>query len=74
MRKQRQQAEHSHDLELQLLRLVRHSLRQRVQMQIEIADPEDGGNQYDADNDHQDIGVAGRGDEGRQMVRRAGMQ
>ena len=34
-------------------------------MQIEIADPKDGGNQDDADHDHQDIGVAGRGDEAR---------
>ena len=61
-------SEHSHDFELQLLRFVRHPFRQGVQMQIEIADSDDGSDQHDADHDHQHIGLAGCGDEGRQMM------
>src|SRR3954470_15739836 len=40
VREERQQTEHRHDLKLKLLRLVRHPLRQRMQMQIDVADRE----------------------------------
>ena len=53
----------SHDFELQLLRLVRHLLRQGVQTQIEITDGQNGSDQDDADNDHQGVGVTWSGDE-----------
>ena len=71
--KKRQQAQHSHDFELQLLRLVRHSLWQGVQMQIKIADHQNGTDQRDANNDHQDIGVTGGRYEAWQMMGRAWM-
>ena len=72
--KQRQQAEHRHDLELQFLRLVRHLLRQGVQTQIKIADHQNGDDQEDADDHHQDIGVARRGDEAWQIMGGAWMK
>ena len=69
MGEQREEPQDSDDLELQLLRLVSHPLRQRVQFQIEIANREDGDDQDDPHHDHQDIRFAGCRDEGGQMVR-----
>jgi hypothetical protein len=66
--KQRQQAKHCHDFELQFLRLVRHLLRQGVQAQIKIADHQNRDDQNDTDNQHEDVGVAGSGDEGWQVM------
>ncbi len=43
-------------------------------MQIEVADAENGADQDDADDDHQDVGVTGRGDETWQMMRRSWMK
>jgi hypothetical protein len=43
-------------------------------MQIKVADPHDGKDQHDADNNHEDIGVAWSGDEGRQIMRGAWMK
>ena len=63
VREQRQQAQHGHDFKLELLRLVGHPLRQRVQVQIEIADRENGDDQENADADHQHIALARGGDE-----------
>jgi len=63
-----------HDLELQLLRLVRHSLGQSVQMQIEIAHRQNGADQNDADHHHQGIGVTRRGDEAWQIMGGAWMK
>lgn len=65
----RQQPEDGDDLELQFLRFVGHPLGERVQLQIEIADPENGDDQEDAHYDHQDVRFAGRRDEGGQMMR-----
>ena len=73
VREQRQQTQHGHDFKLELLRLVGHPLRQRVQVQIEIADQENGADQDNADDDHQNVGVTWGGDESRQMMRRAGV-
>ena len=63
VREERQQAQHSHDFELQLLRLVGHPLRHRVQVQIEDTDHENGADQKNADNHHKGIGVARSSDE-----------
>ena len=73
VREQRQQAQHGHDLKLELLRLVGHPLGQRVQVQIEVPDRENGDDQKNTDSDHQDIGITWRGDERRQVMGRAGM-
>src|ERR1700676_4181540 len=72
--KERQQAQHRHDFELQLLRLVRHLLRQGVQPQIKIAYPQNGNEQNDAHNHHQGVGVTGSGDEAWQIVGGAWMK
>jgi hypothetical protein len=53
---------------------VRHSLRQRVQVQIEISDGKNGTDQNDTDDHHQNIGVTGSGDEARQMMGGAWMK
>src|SRR5438552_3799551 len=66
--KQRQQAQHSHDFELKLVRPVRHPLRQRMQMQIQIADSQNGADQEDSNAYHQDVGFTWSGDEAWQMV------
>ena len=70
MGEERNQAKDRDDFELQLLRFVRHSLWQRVQAQIDVADAEHCKDQEDAHHDHQDIRLAGLGDVERQMVRR----
>jgi hypothetical protein len=69
MGEQRQESQDSDDLELQLLRLVSHPLGQRVQLQIEVANRQDGDNQEDAHHDHPDVRFAGRRDETGQVVR-----
>jgi hypothetical protein len=66
--KQGQQAQHSDNFEVKLVRPVRHPLRQSVQMQIQIANSQNGGDQEDSDSDHQDIGVTGSRDEAWQMM------
>ena len=55
-------------------RPVCHPLRQGVQVQIEIADRENGADQEDADSDHDDVAVTRRRDETRQMMRGKWMQ
>jgi hypothetical protein len=45
-----------------------------VQVQIEIANRQDGTDQHDADNGYQNIGVARSGDKTRQMTRGAWMK
>ena len=42
MGEERQQAKHRHDLELHLLPAMRHLFGQRVQLEVEDADPDDG--------------------------------
>ena len=69
MGEQRQKPQDGDDLELQFLRLVSHPLGQRVQLQIEVANRQDGDDQEDTHHDHPDIRLAGRRDETRQMVR-----
>src|ERR1700751_1249128 len=68
--KERNQAQYGNDLELELLRLMRHSFGKRMQVQIDVADPENRKDQEDAHHDHQDIRLAGPGDVKRQMMRR----
>jgi hypothetical protein len=53
---------------------VRHSLRQGMQMQVKIADCQNGANEKNADGDHQYVGVTGSGDETRQMMGGDGMK
>ena len=69
MREKRQQAQHRHDFELKLVPPVRHSLRERMQVQVEISDRQNGNNQKDADRPHKHIGVTRGGDEAWQMMR-----
>src|SRR6266850_6102792 len=68
MGEQRQEPQHSDDLELQLLRFVSHPLGQRVQFQIQVANRQDGDNQEDAHHHHPDVRFDGRSDETGQMV------
>src|SRR4051812_32860497 len=69
VRKERDDAQHGHDLELQLLRLVRHSFGQAVQLPIERTDPEHGADQEDSHHDHQHVRAASRREIERQMMR-----
>jgi hypothetical protein len=59
---------------LQLLRLVRHSFRQGMQMQIKIPDGYNGANKNNADDDHQDVSVTWSRDEAWQMMGGHGMK
>jgi hypothetical protein len=61
--------EDSHDLELQFLRFVSHPLRQRMQLQVKIADGQDYDDEENAHHDHQDVRFTGRRNERRQMMR-----
>jgi hypothetical protein len=45
-----------------------------MQMQIKVADSQDGPNKHDADDNHQDVDVTWGGDEARQMMRRGGVK
>ena len=53
---------------------MRHSFRQAVQMQIQIADAQNGENQEDTDADHQIVGVSRTDDEAWQMMRCGGVK
>ena len=61
------------DLELQLLRLVRHAFRQRMQAQKEISDGQDRGDQEHRYGHHENVRVPGAGDEARKVMRRRPM-
>ena len=74
MRKECQQTENGHYLELSLLRFVGHLLRQTVQSQIDIANGEDRADEENAHDDHQHIRLAWFGEVERQMVRRQRMK
>ena len=65
---QRQQAQHGDDLELQLMGLVCYALGQGVQAQEQEADRQNGEDQEHGHHHHKDVGLAGRGDERRQMM------
>ncbi len=67
MREQRQQAQNSDDLELQLL--VAEALGQRVQPEEHDAKPEDDEKHEDRGDGEQDVGITGRRQKPRQMVR-----
>ena len=69
MGEERQEAKHGDDLELQLVTLVRQALRQRVQLQEEVAEYQHDDDQHDRRDDQKDIGLAWRGDERREMMR-----
>src|SRR3954447_1991831 len=69
VRKERDDAEHGHDLELQLLRLVRHPFGEAVQLPIERANPEYGADQEDPHHHHQHVRAASRREVERQMMR-----
>jgi hypothetical protein len=47
-----------------------HPLGQRVQAEEHKTKSQDGKHQNDGHDDHKDIGLTGRGDERRQMMRR----
>ncbi len=70
----REQTQHRHDLELQLLRFVRHSLGQRVHVQIEVADRQNGDKKENADPNHQHIALTRGSDKSWQMMGRGGMK
>ncbi len=55
----RDEAKDSDDLELQLLRFVRHAFGQAVQPQEKNANTQDRGDQKKAHNNHERIGLAG---------------
>ena len=67
VREQGYKSQHRDDLELQLVRPVRHPFRQRVQAQEQVADREHGDNQENGHHRHQDVGPARVRDEGRQV-------
>src|SRR4051795_66217 len=69
VRKERDDAQHGHDLELQLLRLVRHPFREAVQLPIERANPKYGADQEDPHHHHQNVRAASRREVERQMMR-----
>ena len=66
---ERQEAKHGDDLELQLVPLVRQALRKRMQLQEEVAEYEQYDDQYDRRNNQKDIGLAGRSNERREVMR-----
>ena len=66
---ERQEAKHGDDLELQLVPLVRQALRKRMQLQEEVAEYEQYDDQYDRRNNQEDVGLAGRSDERREVMR-----
>jgi hypothetical protein len=45
-----------------------------MQVQVKIADCQNGANEKNADGDHQYVGVTGSGDEARQMMGGEGMK
>ena len=45
-----------------------------MQAQIEVTDRQNGADQKNADPDHQDVGVAWRGDEAGEVMGRGGMK
>jgi hypothetical protein len=64
-----EQAQYGDDLELQFVGLVRHALGQGVQPQEQEADRQHGDHQKHRHDHHEDIGLAGRGDERWQVMR-----
>src|SRR4029077_21097670 len=68
--KKRQQAEHRDNIELNLLGLVRQSLRQRMDGEKNHAEKHDHGDHEYHRDIVEHVGLAGRGDEERQMVGR----
>jgi hypothetical protein len=64
----REEPQDGDDFELQFLRFMSHSLRQCVQLQIEVANDQDGYDQENSHRHHQNIRFTGRRDEGWQMV------
>ena len=74
MREERDQAQHGHDLELQLLALVGDPLGQRVQPQEDRAYGQHGHEKHQRHDDHQDVRIALARDEERQRVRRGGVK
>ena len=47
---------------------MRHSLRQGMEMQVKIANSDNGDDQNNANHDHQDVGFTRRGDKAWQMM------
>jgi hypothetical protein len=64
----RNQAEDGDDLELQLLRFVRHALGQAVQFPVQGAHPQEGRHKEKAHHHHQGVRPVGTGNEKRQMM------
>ena len=60
--------QHRHDLELQLLRAVRHALGQGVQPQEQHAHAEDRNQQKNRHDNHKAIGLSGGSDEARKRM------
>ena len=73
VREQGYKPQHRDDLELQLVRLVRHALRQRVQAQEQVADRQHGDDQDDGHDRHQDVAFTGCLDERGHVVDRGRM-
>ena len=68
MREQSQQPQHRDDLELQLLRLVRHPFGQRVQAKEQQSDGKHGQDQKDGHDHHEGVGLTWRRNEWRKVV------
>src|SRR3954462_14157163 len=69
VREERQETEHGDNLELQLLRLVRETLRQRVQPQEEVANHQYDDEEQDSGADQKPGALAWRRHEGRERMR-----
>jgi hypothetical protein len=74
VREESNQSQDCDNLELHFLALVRYLLGQRMQSQVQDTETDDGRAKDYGRNDHEHVGLAGRGDECRQMVSSGGVQ
>jgi len=68
VREERQKPQHRDNLELQFLRPMCHPLGERVQAKEQISEGEHGDDQRNSHHDHQNVSLARRRDEWRQVV------
>src|SRR5262249_53549583 len=68
VREQGNEAQHGDDLELQLVAPVRDALGQGVQSEEQDTDAQNGAEENHGHDHHEHVGLAGGGDERRQMV------
>jgi len=74
VREQGEEREDRDDFEMHLADTMRQAFRQRMQVQVKIADEQNDQDREDDHHVHQKIGLTGSRDEGRQVVRRERVQ